>query len=158
MVTKLSVMEYMRDVALHTVLGPYGIPLIGVQAARDAYEGDYSGVARGVAVEAGALTMSYGMLRLLNAIQGPKYAMSFHQLHRSMNPLRSLGVVTAVSSPAVIGGAAVGGMIAATAAYPHIAGPQYQSAATGQPGIGSAGGDLIFGKMTWDSFWSGESI
>ena len=44
MVSKLTVAEYMRDVALHTLLGPYGIPIIGVQAAKDAYEGDYSGV------------------------------------------------------------------------------------------------------------------
>ncbi len=144
MVSKMSVMEYMRDVALHTVLGPYGIPLIGIAAAEDAYEGDYGGVARGAAVEAGALSMSYGMLQLLNYLQGPKYAMKYHELHRVMNPLRNLGVVSAVSSPAVIMAATGVGMFAATAAYPQVAGPMYQSAATGQPGIGSAGHDLIY--------------
>lgn len=153
MVSKMSVMEYMRDVALHTLLGPYGIPFIGVDVAKDTYERDYVGVARGVAVEAGAVSMSYGMLRLLNYLQGPKYAMKYSELHKAMNPLRNLGVIAAVTSPAVIVGATAGGMMAATAAYPHVAGPMYQSAATGQPGIGSAGSDLIFGKMTWDNFW-----
>ena len=94
----MTVVEYMRDVALHTVLGPYGIPIIGVQAARDAYEGDYRGVARGAAVEAGSLAMSYSMLKLLNHLQGPKYAMSYAELHKSMNPLRNLGVGAVVTS------------------------------------------------------------
>jgi hypothetical protein len=149
----MTVVEYMRDVALHTLLGPYGIPFIGVDVAKDTYEGDYSGVARGVAVEAGALSMSYGMLRLLNHLQGPKYAMKYTDLHKAMNPLRNLGVVAAVTSPAVIMAATGVGMFAATAAYPQVAGSMYQSAATGQPGIGSAGHDLIYGKMTWDNFW-----
>ena len=35
-------------------------------------------------------------------------------------------------------------MAAATHDFPHVAGPQYQSAASGQPGIGSAGHNLIY--------------
>ena len=146
MVSKMTVVEYMRDVALHTVLGPYGIPIIGVQAARDAYEGDYRGVARGAAVEAGSLAMSYSMLKLLNYLQGPKYAMSYAELHKSMNPLRNLGVGAVVTNPAVIGGAAVAGMALMTAKRPDLTQHTYQTAMTGQPSIGSAGHELISGK------------
>jgi len=45
------------------------------------------------------------------------------------------------------------GMIAAAVVYPEIAGPQQQSAATGQPGIGSAGHGLIYGNMSWSDIW-----
>ena len=140
-------MEYMRDVALHTVLGPYGIPIIGVNAFRDAYEGDYRGVARGAAVEAGSLALGYSMLQLLNYLQGPKYAMSYKELHRSINPLRNLGVMSAVTNPAVIGGAAVAGMALMTAKRPDLTQHTYQGAMTGQPSIGSAGHELIYGNM-----------
>jgi len=40
-----------------------------------------------------------------------------------------------------------------TATQPAIAGPQYQSAMTGQPGIGSGGHDLIFGNKKWSDYW-----
>ena len=139
-------MEYMRDVALHTVLGPYGIPIIGVTAAKDAYEGDYRGVARGAAVEAGSLAMGYSMLQFLNYVQGPKYAMSYKELHRSINPLRNLGVMSAVTNPAVIGGAAVVGMALMTAKRPDLTQHTYQTAQTGQPSVGSGGHDLIYGN------------
>jgi hypothetical protein len=142
----MTVMEYMRDVALHTVLGPYGIPIIGLTAAKDAYEGDYRGVARGAAVEAGSIVMGYSMLQLLNYLQGPKYAMSYKELHRSINPLRNLGVVSAVTNPAVIGGAAVAGMALMTAQRPDLTQHTYQTAQTGQPSIGSGGHDLIYGN------------
>lgn len=146
MVSKMSVVEYMRDVALHTVLGPYGIPLIGMQAVRDTYEGDYRGVARGAAVEAGSLAMGYSMLQLLNYLQGPKYAMSYSTLHKSMNPLRNLGVMSAVTNPVVIGGAAVTGMALMTVERPDLTQHTYQTAMTGQPSIGSAGHYLIYGR------------
>jgi hypothetical protein len=145
-VTKLQVAEYMRDVALHTVLGPYGIPIIGVNAARDAYEGDYSGVARGAAVEAGSITMGYSMLKLLNYLQGPKYAMSYRELHKSMNPLRNLGVGAVVTNPAVIAGAAVAGMALMTAKRPDLTQHTYQTAQTGQPSVGTGGHSLIYGN------------
>jgi len=146
-VTKLQVAEYMRDVALHTVLGPYGIPIIGVQSAQDAYEGDYSGVARGVAVEAGSIAMGYSMLQLLNYLQGPQYAMSYHQLHRSLNPARNLVVGAGVTSPALIATAAVGGMALMTAKRPDLTRHTYQTAMTGQPSVGSAGKELIAGRF-----------
>lgn len=147
MVTKRQVAEYMRDVALHTVLGPYGIPIIGIQAARDAYEGDYSGVARGAAVEAGSIAMGYSMLKLLNYLQGPKYVMSYGQLHKSMNPARNLAVGSAVTNPIVIGGAAVTGMALMTAKRPDLTKHTYQTAMTGQPSVGSAGKELIAGRF-----------
>jgi hypothetical protein len=145
-VEKMTVIEYMRDVALHTLLGPYGIPIIGVNAFRDAYEGDYRGVARGAAVEAGSLAMGYSMLQLLNYLQGPKYAMSYRELHKSINPLRNLGVMSAVTNPAVIGGAVVAGMGLMTATRPDLTQHTYQTAQTGQPSIGSGGHDLIYGN------------
>jgi hypothetical protein len=148
-VTKLQVAEYMRDVALHTVLGPYGIPIIGVNAVHDAYEGDYSGVARGAAVEAGSIAMGYSMLQLLNYLQGPKYAMSYGQLHKAMNPVRNLGVGAAVTNPAVIAGAAVAGMGLMTAKRPDLTRHTYQTAMTGQPSVGSAGKELIAGRLTF---------
>ena len=145
----MSVMEYMRDVALHTALGPYGIPLIGYQTMRDTYEGDRSAIARGIAVEAGALTMSYGMLQLLNYIQGPKYAMKFHELHRVVNPTRTL-VIGSVMNPFTV---ATAGIAAGTALYPQVSKRQYQSAMSGQPTIGSAGIDLIYNPTRIDLRW-----
>ena len=140
-------MEYMRDVALHTVMGPYGIPIIGVEAVQDAYEGDYRGVARGVAVEAGSIGMGYSMLQLLNYLQGPKYAMSYAELHKSMNPLRNMGVYAAVTNPAVIGAGVVAGMALMTAKRPDLTKHTYQTAMTGQPSIGSAGHGLVTGSF-----------
>lgn len=130
----------MRDVALHTALGPYGIPLVGTQILTSAYEGDRSGVARGVAVGAGSVGMSYAMLQFLNAVQGPKYAMSYRELHRVLNPTRNL-VLGSVVNPLT---AAAAGTVLATAMYPNVSRRTYQSAMSGQPSIGSAGHDLIY--------------
>ena len=130
----------MRDVALHTALGPYGIPLLGYQSLRDTMEGDRSAIARGVAVEAGAIAMSYSMLQFLNYIQGPKYAMKYHELHRSLGPARNL-VVGTVTNPLTV---AAAGTVLATAIYSNVSRRTYQSAMSGQPTIGSAGHDLIY--------------
>ena len=141
MVTKLQVAEYMRDVALHAALGPYGLPLVGTQVMTSAYEGDRSGVARGVAVGAGSVGMSYAMLQFLNAIQGPKYAMKYHELHRVLNPARNLVVGSALANPMLLG---AGGIALGTALYPEVSARTYQGKMTGQPTIGSAGHDLIY--------------
>lgn len=143
----MQVGEYMRDVALHTVLGPYGIPLIGIQVFRDAYEGDRSGVARGVAVEAGALTMSYGMLQLLNYLQGPKYAKTFATLHKEMTAGRTLIGQAIVTNPIAISAAVVTGMALMTAKRPDLTRHTYQTAMTGQPSVGSGGKELIAGRF-----------
>lgn len=37
--------------------------------------------------------------------------------------------------------------------FPEIAGPQYQSSMSGQPGIGSAGTDLIYGNKSFSDYW-----
>ncbi len=153
MASKLSVAEYMRDVALTTLVGPYALLWEGPSTLEGASRGDYKPAVRTVAVAGGSLAYSYAALQLLNYVQGPKYALSFPELMSRLNPARNLGVKAAITNPAAIITATAGGMFAATAAYPHVAGPMYQSAATGQPGIGSAGHDLIFGKMTWDNFW-----
>lgn len=58
-------------------------------------------------------------------------------VERHIMPAAAMGVVLATPV----------GMIAAVSEYPEIAGPQQQSAATGQIGIGSrAGQQLIFGS------------
>jgi hypothetical protein len=149
-VTKLQVAEYMRDVALHAALGPYGLPLVGTQVFVSAYEGDRSGVARGVAVGAGSVGMSYAMLQFLNAIQGPKYAMKYHELHRILNPARNLVVGSALANPMVLG---AGGIALGTALYPEVSGRTYQGKMAGQPTIGRAGHDLIYNperiKLRW---------
>ena len=149
MVTKLQVAEYMRDVALHTFLGPYGIPLIGIQVFRDAYEEDYSGVARGAAVEAGALGTSYAMLKFLNYVQGPKYAKTFMTLHKEMTASRTLVGQAIVTNPVAISAAAVTGMALMTAKRPDLTQHTYQTAMTGQPSVGSAGKELIAGRLTF---------
>ncbi len=47
---------------------------------------------------------------------------------------------------------AVTGMVLATDYYPQVAGPQYQSSISGQPGIGSAGSDLIYGGQQVENY------
>lgn len=37
--------------------------------------------------------------------------------------------------------------------HPEIAGPQYQSSMSGQPGIGSAGHGLIYGNKSFSDYW-----
>ena len=147
MVTKLQVAEYMRDVALNLALGPYGIPKIGMDIFVDTYEGDYDQVARSMAVGAGSMAMGYSMLQMLNYIQGPKYAIRYWDLYRGMGPVRNIFVKSAVTNPAAIAGAAVTGMALMTAARPDLTKHTYQSAMTGQPSIGSAGHELIYGNM-----------
>ena len=44
-------------------------------------------------------------------------------------------------------------MLETTFTVPEIAGPQYQSAMTGQPNMGSAGHDLIYGNKSWRDYW-----
>ena len=68
-------------------------------------------------------------------------------------------ITSVLYHPLVAGPAA---MLAATRTYPSVAGPQYQSSMSGQPNIGSAGGGLIGGSITWKGMksqwkeaWSG---
>lgn len=143
----MQVAEYMRDVALHLALGPYGIPKIGMDVFVDTYEGDYDQVTRSMAVGAGSIAMGYSMLQFLNYIQGPKYAVRYWDLYRAMNPMRNIIVSSVVSNPAVIGAAAVTGMALMTAQRPDLTQHTYQGAMTGQPSIGSAGHELIYGNM-----------
>ena len=68
-------------------------------------------------------------------------------------PTRTVGLASIYHSgvaPALAGGALLAvpayGMASATAVYPTVAGPQYQSAMTGNVGIGGGGHDLIYGN------------
>jgi len=70
---------------------------------------------------------------------------------------QSLGNKPFAFEPYVAPGAAVAlygatplGMVLAAYQYPLVAGPQQQSAVTGQPSIGSAGHGLIYGGLNWD--------
>lgn len=51
-------------------------------------------------------------------------------------------------------------MVVMAKKYPEVAGPQYQSAITGQPNIGTGGHSLIYGnfsfKRIWHNLWSGN--
>lgn len=53
-------------------------------------------------IEAMHLSFLYGSLKFLNWYQGPKYAMTFHQLHRSMGPARAQFVRATVANPAFL--------------------------------------------------------
>ena len=44
------------------------------------------------------------------------------------------------------------GMVVATSSFPEVAGPQYQSAMSGQMSIGGGGHDLIYGNHERGSF------
>lgn len=68
----------------------------------------------------------------------------------------ALKPITKVAYHPLVAGPAA--MVAATRTYPSVAGPQYQSAMSGQPNIGSAGGGLIGGSITWKDIkreWKG---
>lgn len=96
----------MIDVALAAAAGPYmTFRHIHHIAAAETPEIRKEELLYAGAVEAGALTMQYGMLQFLNAVQGPRYAMSFHQLHIGLNPVRGMIVKQAVPTAAAIYGA-----------------------------------------------------
>ncbi len=67
-------------------------------AALDAIaRGDWEEVVYWVKVEAAVIGTQYSMLQLLNYLQGPKYAMSFHQAHAAMGPAR--GIILRATAP-----------------------------------------------------------
>ncbi len=65
---------------------------------------------------------------------------TYPELSRRGGPM-TYGLAATVGIPLVVAYP----FVTATAHYPDIAGPQYQSAMSGQMGIGSAGTDLIYG-------------
>ena len=65
---------------------------------------------------------------------------TYPHLSRQYSPVIAAGV--RVVAPPLL---AAYPFVTATAHYPEVAGPQYQSAMSGQMGIGSAGHDLIYG-------------
>ncbi len=65
---------------------------------------------------------------------------TYPELSRRGGPL-TYRLVAGVAIPLVVAYP----FVTVTAHYPDIAGPQYQSAMSGQMGIGSAGTDLIYG-------------
>jgi hypothetical protein len=59
-------------------------------------------------------------------------------------PVLSAGRVLSVAANPIV--AVPLGIVAATALYPEVAGPQYQSAISGQMSVGGGGHDLIYGN------------
>jgi hypothetical protein len=106
--------EFMADYA-RGVLGG-GVPG-AVHAADAALEGDWDRFRYNIAVEGSVLGTYWGILQIMNYIQGPKYAMSFLRAHSSIgaarglvgkaflaNPLVSVPLVTAAVSYGVHSG------------------------------------------------------
>lgn len=113
-----SVADYLQDVGVAAAFGPYSLLKHGSLTLESIMETDYDEAvehaAYGAGVELGALGMQYSMLKVLNAVQGPKYAMSFHQLHTSLNPMRGIIVKRAVTAaiPLAVPAVAYGGATA----------------------------------------------
>lgn len=84
-----------------------------------------------------------GMALTLNAIGVTSFEMSVFR-HITVGKITRLGTHPLVSIPIL-------GFYLADE-VPEIAGPQYQSAMTGQPSIGSAGKDLVSGRMKLKDF------
>lgn len=90
-----------------------------------------------------ALGGSIGMALTLNAIGMTSFEMAVFR-HVTVGKITRLGTHPLVSIPLL-------GFYLADE-VPEIAGPQYQSAMTGQPSIGSAGMDLVSGRMKLQDF------
>lgn len=107
--------DYLLDVGAAAAFGPYMLTRHAFEGTSEIMDMDLEAAADVAlyagAVELGALGMQYSMLKILNAIQGPRYAMSFHQLHVSLNPLRTMAVRTAAPAavPILAGTVAVKG-------------------------------------------------
>ncbi len=71
--------------------------------------GDWEELVYWFKVEAAVIGTQYSLLQMLNYLQGPKYAMSFHQAHSAMGPAR--GLIAQTIGSYVVGGAVVGGTI-----------------------------------------------
>lgn len=113
-----SFADYMVEVAVAAAFGPYStVRHMHDIASADSIELRKEAVGKAVAVEAGALAMQYSMLQFLNYVQGPKYAMSFHQMHASLNPIRGMVIKQVLPGAA----AAYGGHELGTTAMRNVA-------------------------------------
>ena len=63
--------------------------------------GDWDEVAYWTRVELAVLSTQWTILQVLNYLQGPKYAMSFHRAHASMGPARGLILRAIFANPIV---------------------------------------------------------
>ncbi len=135
--------KYLQDVALGFFLGPATIPYLLARESPSLKEGDATGLAYPAAVSAGTLGASYTTLKMLNFIQGPKYAIPYGELRGGMSHGR-YSVASRLAHPIVALPVAMAGM---TAARPDLTKHTYQTAMTGQPSIGSAGHGLVTGSF-----------
>ena len=79
--------EFMADYARGAIGG--GVPG-AVHAFDAALEGDWDRFRYQIAVEGTVIGTYWGLLQLLNRIQGPKYALSFARAHGSIGAARGL--------------------------------------------------------------------
>lgn len=98
--------EYMLEVGFAAALGPYSITRHMHELSRaDTPELQAEALKKMVAVQAGALGMQYAMLQFLNAVQGPKYAMTFVQSQQALNPMRGMAIKAVLPTAAAAYGA-----------------------------------------------------
>ena len=93
--------DFLRHYAIGMAGG--GVPSAGMLAWALA-QGDKERIIDAALVEAAVLGTQYGMLQIINYVSGPKYAMTFHQMHQGMNVARGMVIpsVAVASVPAVI--------------------------------------------------------
>jgi len=92
-----------------------GLPSAGMLAYAVATR-DEERIKEAVLVEAAVLGTQATMLTVANALQGPKYRMSFHAVHSGMNAMRGLivsNVARATAAPIAAGAIALGVVTAA---------------------------------------------
>ena len=106
----MSMDQYMLEVGFAAAFGPYTTTRHMHELSRaETPELRNEALLRAVAVQGGALSMQYGMLQFLNAIQGPKYAMTFRQSQAALNPIRGMAIKAVLpTAAAVYGGHEIG--------------------------------------------------
>ncbi len=93
------------DIDFRQAAFDYGYGLIGFgipsayHVASAVGDKDRKELGYALAIEAGVLATQYGILKALNWYQGPKYAMSFHALHRGFGVVRSLAIRAIITNP-----------------------------------------------------------
>lgn len=84
-------MEFDPDVAWDYAIGMVGGGIPGaLNLSLALYEGDNSKAWYWFKMEASVLASQYSMLKFLNWYQGPKYAITFHELKGGMSHFRSV--------------------------------------------------------------------
>ncbi len=100
------VAEYVSDPDFQQSFTDYAKGLLtggitsGYAALSAVARGDWEEVAYWVKIEGAVLGTQYVALQMLNYLQGPKYAISFHQMHAGLGPAR--GLILRAAAPVVV--------------------------------------------------------